>query len=357
MITKSRNPFIDILKGVAVFLMLWGHCIQYCVAGSQIDFFENNVFQFIYSFHMPLFMLVSGYLFFFSFSKRGLKELLVHRVQSFVQPIVFCSFFNYLVTTVLFAAMRGKFGAAFNGDWLSNLSSLWFLWSVLAASIATAVVCKKAKRLPVQILLLAAMIPLIALFPNMNENIYMYPYFVLGFYFAQYKDKLPSLLLKMKYISLPLFPILLCFYDKKHYIYTTGLLPGSDYSLSQMLLIDAYRWLIGLVGSVFVITILQLLYQYVTVKLKNPLLSIGLSAIGRKSLQIYALSVPFLSVYLANFFPKALSLLHIENIFVRNIFVYNFVFTALLSVEYAVILYFIVKLLEKFKIANVMFGK
>ena len=65
---NSRNNFIDIIKGVAIFLMLWGHVIQYCVAKTNIDFYENWVFKFIYSFHMPLFMLVSGYLFFYSFS-------------------------------------------------------------------------------------------------------------------------------------------------------------------------------------------------------------------------------------------------------------------------------------------------
>lgn len=354
---KNRNIFIDIIKGVAIFLMLWGHCIQYCVANSNYDFFENYVFKFIYSFHMPLFMLVSGYLFFYSFAKRNLKELIVHRTQSLLQPIVFCSFFNFLVTTVLFQAMNGKIGAAFNGNWLNKLSSLWFLWSVLAASIVTTVVCKMAKHLPVQIILFFVMIPFIALFPNMDQNIYMYPYFVIGFYFAQYKDKLPAFLHKMKYLSLPVFPILLGFYDKKHYIYITGLLPNSDYSLSQMLAIDAYRWFIGLVGSVFVITLLQILYQQVTIKLKNPLISTGLSAIGKNSLQIYAFSVPFLSVYLSRFFPKALSLLHIENIFAKNIFVYNFGFTLLLAVAYAVVLYFIVKLLYKLKVAKIMFGK
>ena len=120
---QNRNAFIDIIKGVAIFLMLWGHCIQYCIARSGLDFYENNVFRFIYTFHMPLFMLVSGYLFFFSFSKRNLKELLVHRVQSLLQPIVFCSFFNFVVTTSLIYALRGQFDTLFSGNWMSNLTS------------------------------------------------------------------------------------------------------------------------------------------------------------------------------------------------------------------------------------------
>ena len=111
----KRNVFIDIIKGVAIFLMLWGHCIQYCVANSSVDFFENSVFKAIYSFHMPLFMLVSGYLFFYSFSKRDLKSLLIHKTQTLLQPIVFCSIFNFFVTTVLFSVLNGSFSAAFGG--------------------------------------------------------------------------------------------------------------------------------------------------------------------------------------------------------------------------------------------------
>ena len=38
---KKRNIHIDMVKGTAIFLMLWGHCIQYCVAGTELDFFEN----------------------------------------------------------------------------------------------------------------------------------------------------------------------------------------------------------------------------------------------------------------------------------------------------------------------------
>ncbi|MDO4744065.1 MAG: acyltransferase family protein, partial [Clostridia bacterium] len=142
----KRNNFIDIAKGVAIFLMLWGHCIQICVIGSGIDFFENSVFKTIYSFHMPLFMLISGYLFYFSFLKRDLKELLIHRTQALLQPIVFCTIFDFFATTVLLGLLSGRFNSPFDGAWMQNLSHLlWFLWSVLAASIAVAIVCKKCK--------------------------------------------------------------------------------------------------------------------------------------------------------------------------------------------------------------------
>ena len=66
---KQRNLYLDIMKGISIFLVLLGHSIQY---GSKISyvgsrlFFNDPVFKLIYSFHMPLFALLSGYLFFYT---------------------------------------------------------------------------------------------------------------------------------------------------------------------------------------------------------------------------------------------------------------------------------------------------
>ena len=188
-------------------------------------------------------------------------------------------------------------------------------------------------------------------------NLYMYPYFVVGFYFAKYKDRIPTFIYNIKYLSVLVFPILLCFYEKRHYIYTSGLFPSETHSLSQIVLIDVYRWLIGFVGSIFTITLLQIFYKQIALKFSKPILSTALCKMGEKSLQIYAFSVPFLSVYLSKLFPKALSVLNISNIFVKNMFVYNFVFTTILSLIYAFVLYYIIKLFDKIKITKILFGK
>ena len=83
----NERDFINVLRGLAIFLMLWGHSIQFGNAG-QFDFYNNIVFKIIYSFHMPFFMLISGYLFFFSASKRSLVELIEYKGKSLMYPIV-----------------------------------------------------------------------------------------------------------------------------------------------------------------------------------------------------------------------------------------------------------------------------
>ena len=51
-----REQFYDVIRGVAILLVVLGHGIQY----GYTDFDNNIIFKVIYSFHMPLFMFVSG---------------------------------------------------------------------------------------------------------------------------------------------------------------------------------------------------------------------------------------------------------------------------------------------------------
>ena len=57
--TKSSNRlfYVDNLRGFLIILVVLGHCIQHL----DIDFDHNIVFRYIYSFHMPLFMFISGF--------------------------------------------------------------------------------------------------------------------------------------------------------------------------------------------------------------------------------------------------------------------------------------------------------
>lgn len=57
--SNKRVFWIDSLKGILMMLVVLGHTIQYIF----VDSFDNNhVWNYIYSFHMPAFMAVSGWL-------------------------------------------------------------------------------------------------------------------------------------------------------------------------------------------------------------------------------------------------------------------------------------------------------
>ena len=66
--SKARNTQIDSLKFFLIFLVLVGHCIDINL-NSRIN---SSLFRFIYSFHMPVFVIISGMM----FRNKNLKELL-----------------------------------------------------------------------------------------------------------------------------------------------------------------------------------------------------------------------------------------------------------------------------------------
>lgn len=50
--SNNRIAWVDIAKGIGIVLVLIGHISQ-----------NKNLHYFIYSFHMPLFFIISGYLY------------------------------------------------------------------------------------------------------------------------------------------------------------------------------------------------------------------------------------------------------------------------------------------------------
>ena len=217
-----------------------------CWAGS-FDFFENGVFKTIYSFHMPLFMLISGYLFYTSFEKRTLAELVSHQVHKLSRPIIMGGLILFCLSYVPGQIIKHHYiSVLFNGQWLGYLSGLWFLWSVLSASLAVGIACKITRRPFLNGILLALGILFVAAFPNAELNIYMYPYFVIGFLYAKYQNKeWLHAIRKLKYICIPAFPVMMLSYRKEHYIYTSGL-TGEEGLVAHMP-INLFRWAVGLV--------------------------------------------------------------------------------------------------------------
>lgn len=58
-VPKGRDGVVDAVKGFGIILVVLGHLLQYQVVPEAFD--ENQAYRVIYSFHMPLFFLLSGY--------------------------------------------------------------------------------------------------------------------------------------------------------------------------------------------------------------------------------------------------------------------------------------------------------
>lgn len=113
-IVNKRIIWVDSLRALLIFLVVIGHCIQY----SCSNYNHNALFRVIYSFHMPLFMLISGFV-----SYKTLVNWNVIRRRA-VQLLI--PFFFY---TIVAAFVRWDTNILFETVTYPE-KGLWFLWTL-----------------------------------------------------------------------------------------------------------------------------------------------------------------------------------------------------------------------------------
>lgn len=114
----KRNKLIDLLKGVAIFLVVMGHATQWL---SNYDT-SNRLFIIIYSFHMPLFMFLSGFV---SFNSRR-EVKLGRRFLTLVIP--FFAWFLVRELTYKYPYRLSSFIDDFQLLLFDPTTGRWFLW-------------------------------------------------------------------------------------------------------------------------------------------------------------------------------------------------------------------------------------
>ena len=351
---KKESFYWDLVKGIAIFLMLWGHCIQYC-SQETYDVFTDCVYKTIYTFHMPVFMLVSGYLFYYSFRKRELSDLLAHRIQGMLHPIIMATILNNFLILILIYVISDRVNFLFGSLFWGIENDLWFLWAVLYCSLVTSVCGKLTDRHGLQLLLMILGAFAILLVPQWNMTLFMYPYFVAGYFCGVYREKARKLYRFLRYAVWLLFPLMVEYYGSRHYIYITPMF-SEELGLRPSLEIAAFRWAIGFVGSIWMLSIVDIL-QYLgkRIALVQSCLK-PVSHLGRNSLQIYCLSTSLLSGYLPHLYRKFTEVIGGDP-FSGNIAVYDFVFTPVLAVAWSIFLYYVIVLMKKCKVHKLIFGR
>lgn len=107
--SDNRIVWVDMLKGVAILAVMIGHLMPYTYIGD-----------FVYSFSVPLFIFVSGYLF-----KRygSFKEFLTHKFKSLLIP--------YLMFGLPFPIVIAFYNVAYAGGSYSPFSAADYFYALL----------------------------------------------------------------------------------------------------------------------------------------------------------------------------------------------------------------------------------
>lgn len=211
----NRLTWIDAAKGIGIFLVFLGHTT-----------IPGNIFWYIFSFHMPLFFFLSGYL--YNAQKHiGWKELLQSKFKKLIIPyfLFFAILFVYWliigraigdVQNLNVPISRILFEFSYASAYLKTpFAPLWFLFTLFWVEIMFFALQKNiTKKLWLFIILLV--IAVLGYVYSTNASVRP-PWgldiafvavllYGLGYFFRQYKLHFSSI---MKYVSILIVPILI----------------------------------------------------------------------------------------------------------------------------------------------------
>lgn len=128
--SKTRLDYVDYMRGIAILLVVIGHLIQ----TNDIYYAHNHVFEFIYSFHMPLFFAISGYIIAKTSNVTTIKELGIFFIKKFVALCL--PLFTWELLINRFVLHTALVGITFSDIATTILHpGLWFLKTLFVITI------------------------------------------------------------------------------------------------------------------------------------------------------------------------------------------------------------------------------
>jgi fucose 4-O-acetylase-like acetyltransferase len=270
-----RIEFIDFLKGFGIFCVLWGHSIHH-LAGV-VDFWENTVYKFIYSFHMPLFFIISGF-FFNSSLKLNFSDFLRKKALQLLLP-----WFIWCILLGISQLINYDNG---NLDFFLIIKNIfysfrfWFIRELFISYFITYICYRIFKR---KIFSYFFSVCFVLFAPLCYLQSFYLPFFIIGIILKDNYSFVFNHLNKILIISTIIFSLCLPFWGWWCYSTVPCLFSWKIFCFVFSNFNAAiFRFLIGFAGSLFFFTLFHKIY------FENCLYSY-INKIGRNTLGIYIL--------------------------------------------------------------------
>ena len=289
---------MDAVKALAIWLVVFNHCIQNL---SGMDWWNDGVFRFIYSFFMPLFFMVSGF-FFETSTKLGWWEFLRKKALTLLLP---CVVWGVVEAVAKFESL----GQIAEDILLPTHWPFWFFKGLFLVQVFAYVVMRLTARmgggLKLRVCSIIALSLLVYAMPYMAVPRVMLPIFWIGYLIKMYYEQFVKYHRVIGIIALALFVGLYSFWNENTMQYSPSasvtiyhvLLGKHGYTMMSLAWM-ACRIFLGSAGSVVVIAALH------EVKGVNKYIGI----IGASTAGIYVLQTYLLQKGLGCIFEKYIDL-------------------------------------------------
>lgn len=349
----KRNEFLDIVKFVAIFLVLWGHVVQQTYSAGKIDSnaYLDIIYCVIYTVHMPLFMGLCGYFFSLSMEKDSIckKSYVKRRIKALIIPMISFGLVKFLISICLR-----------NNDisiilYLKDVKEIWFLGDLAVNTIIVYFFINKLSgnlRKDCKWLIIGM---LFSILPYTGQGVYMYIFFIFGFYIKQYIYILKKFFFCYKYLICVIFIYLIVYkiyISLGIYAFSINYLKYPD--LIILFINDILKVILGILGIYILIFII---WQISKIKRLKFFIN-KTKEYGKYTLELYLLNIIILEMILGGIIYKWIVNQYNYNMIQDNGFVFEFFSTFVLSLIIMEILLFIIKQIYRYpKISNLLFYK
>ena len=240
----KRIAYIDFLKGFAIATVLLGHSVEQL---SGDAFWDHPIWAFLYSFHMPLFMFLSG-LFFKSALRKDFRTVLGGKLVQLGIPSVSAFLVGLAIMKIAgVTAIADLCEASFAGF----MNSIWFLKCLLFCIVIMWPVVKVLRHDVLAAVVASTVVLIVPGGETVNLN-FMLPCFCLGFVCGNREEVVARHRRVLSILAAAVFLALLSFWSGRLTVYMvpTHVLSLSPFSLDLSNLgLSVYRLAIGFAGT------------------------------------------------------------------------------------------------------------
>lgn len=333
----QRQISFDLTKLFAIFIVLWGHSVQFMGGG---DFWTNPVFEFIYSFHMPLFMVISGY-FFSSGLRYSFGEIFKKKITQLLLPVlswVLVISISVYLWRVFVLGWSIPLGMMIKDILLSLKGDLWFLKCLFSCYMVSYLAMKVCKKEWLACLVVNLFFLLV---PSFFGEMFLILFFWMGFFLKRYSEwvsKYQKHLLNGSFLS---FIFLFLFWNGRDTVYAAPIHTLYNWEIHAIDFTNygtaLFRLVIGAMGSLWIILFFkEIVHESVLTK--------RMGEWGRHTMGVYILQYYVLQVWLSHYHFSPMSA-----------FVYNFVATPIFAAILLLLCLYCCRLIEKNRYTNFLF--
>ncbi len=316
-----RNGKIDFLKGILIWSVVFGHCINSLLQGTG---YHNELHVALRTFDMPMFMLISGFLLQGSLKRHNVWQLLANRTTGIVIPALL-----WIGVSIV----------------ICHPNNYYFLWAIYGSTVTMVIIQKTLNNKLLQIIsVIIITIGLHTTNVRLMNIPFLLPFFAVGYYLPKLETNN-----KIGLTTSLLFIAMLFFWKTDYTIWNIG--ANIFHEPSKMIPIISFRFIIGLIGIIAVTWLLSKIYDKTT----NGPLTQTITGIGRETLSIYLIQYIIVEVGIRELI-KHITHNGIGNPFGQITQITGYLIAPLISFIIVFCIYHAIKYLKKYKFSKVLFG-